>query len=58
MWKEARVDIPPLVRGLTWAALLGIEVLKKYIYFFVMGGEETICVFYFPRVTFKPSMTA
>lgn len=26
MWKEARVDIPPLVRGLAWAALLGIEV--------------------------------
>uniref|UniRef100_A0A674MP71 TBC domain-containing protein kinase-like protein n=1 Tax=Takifugu rubripes TaxID=31033 RepID=A0A674MP71_TAKRU len=25
VWKEARVDIPPLVRGLAWAALLGIE---------------------------------
>uniref|UniRef100_A0A6I8SIM5 TBC domain-containing protein kinase-like protein n=1 Tax=Xenopus tropicalis TaxID=8364 RepID=A0A6I8SIM5_XENTR len=27
IWKEARVDIPPLLRGLTWAALL---VLKGY----------------------------
>lgn len=26
IWKEARVDIPPLMRGLTWAALLGVEV--------------------------------
>ncbi|KAK7912867.1 hypothetical protein WMY93_013078 [Mugilogobius chulae] len=26
VWKEARVDIPPLVRGLAWAALLGIEI--------------------------------
>uniref|UniRef100_A0A7N4NWL3 TBC1 domain containing kinase n=1 Tax=Sarcophilus harrisii TaxID=9305 RepID=A0A7N4NWL3_SARHA len=25
IWKEARVDIPPLMRGLTWAALLGVE---------------------------------
>ncbi|XP_006881173.1 PREDICTED: TBC domain-containing protein kinase-like protein isoform X3 [Elephantulus edwardii] len=25
IWKEARVDIPPLLRGLTWAALLGVE---------------------------------
>ncbi|XP_056264757.1 TBC domain-containing protein kinase-like protein [Pseudoliparis swirei] len=25
VWKEARVDIPPLVRGLAWAALLGID---------------------------------
>lgn len=31
VWKEARVDIPPLVRGLAWAALLGIEVQKKKI---------------------------
>ncbi|CAG5928564.1 unnamed protein product [Menidia menidia] len=32
VWKEARVDIPPLVRGLTWAALLGIEgdIQAKY----------------------------
>uniref|UniRef100_H3DKZ6 TBC domain-containing protein kinase-like protein n=1 Tax=Tetraodon nigroviridis TaxID=99883 RepID=H3DKZ6_TETNG len=32
VWKEARVDIPPLVRGLTWAALLGIEgdIQSKY----------------------------
>lgn len=30
VWKEARVDIPPLVRGLAWAALLGIEVLENY----------------------------
>ncbi|PWA29340.1 hypothetical protein CCH79_00014017 [Gambusia affinis] len=32
MWKEARVDIPPLVRGLAWAALLGIEgdIQAKY----------------------------
>ncbi|GCC26300.1 hypothetical protein chiPu_0004716 [Chiloscyllium punctatum] len=32
IWKEARVDIPPLVRGLTWAALLGIEgdIQAKY----------------------------
>ena len=29
MWKEARVDIPPLMRGFTWAALLGVEVKKK-----------------------------
>ncbi|XP_034043871.1 TBC domain-containing protein kinase-like protein [Thalassophryne amazonica] len=30
--KEARVDIPPLLRGLTWAALLGIEgdIQAKY----------------------------
>ncbi|ETE58473.1 TBC domain-containing protein kinase-like protein, partial [Ophiophagus hannah] len=26
IWKEARVDIPPLMRGLTWAALLGVEI--------------------------------
>ncbi|XP_010182762.1 PREDICTED: TBC domain-containing protein kinase-like protein, partial [Mesitornis unicolor] len=25
IWKEARVDIPPLLRGVTWAALLGVE---------------------------------
>ncbi|XP_004612753.2 TBC domain-containing protein kinase-like protein [Sorex araneus] len=25
IWKEARVDVPPLLRGLTWAALLGVE---------------------------------
>ncbi|XP_077858171.1 TBC domain-containing protein kinase-like protein isoform X1 [Macaca mulatta] len=25
IWKEARIDIPPLLRGLTWAALLGVE---------------------------------
>ncbi|XP_069487029.1 TBC domain-containing protein kinase-like protein isoform X1 [Ambystoma mexicanum] len=25
IWKEARVDIPPLLRGLTWAALLSVE---------------------------------
>uniref|UniRef100_H3AH06 TBC domain-containing protein kinase-like protein n=1 Tax=Latimeria chalumnae TaxID=7897 RepID=H3AH06_LATCH len=25
VWKEARVDVPPPVRGLTWAALLGVE---------------------------------
>ncbi|XP_061573370.1 TBC domain-containing protein kinase-like protein [Cololabis saira] len=32
VWKEARVDIPPLVRGLAWAALLGIEgdIQSKY----------------------------
>ncbi|XP_059507508.1 TBC domain-containing protein kinase-like protein isoform X2 [Stegostoma tigrinum] len=32
IWKEARVDIPPLVRGLAWAALLGIEgdIQAKY----------------------------
>ncbi|KAG7221851.1 hypothetical protein INR49_017027, partial [Caranx melampygus] len=32
MWKEARVDIPPLVRGLAWAVLLGIEgdIQAKY----------------------------
>uniref|UniRef100_UPI00398F4B54 TBC domain-containing protein kinase-like protein n=1 Tax=Pristiophorus japonicus TaxID=55135 RepID=UPI00398F4B54 len=32
IWKEARVDIPPLVRGLTWAALLGVEgdIQAKY----------------------------
>lgn len=29
IWKEARVDIPPLMRGLTWAALLGVEVRKQ-----------------------------
>lgn len=29
VWKEARVDIPPLVRGLAWAALLGIEVQEN-----------------------------
>ncbi|XP_061736306.1 TBC domain-containing protein kinase-like protein [Nerophis ophidion] len=30
--KEARVDIPPLVRGLAWAALLGVEgdIQAKY----------------------------
>lgn len=32
IWKEARVDIPPLLRGITWAALLGVEVR-------VMGGH-------------------
>jgi len=32
IWKEARVDIPPLLRGITWAALLGVEVR-------VMGGR-------------------
>lgn len=26
IWKEARIDIPPLLRGITWAALLGVEV--------------------------------
>ncbi|NXA16161.1 TBCK protein, partial [Sapayoa aenigma] len=26
IWKEARVDIPPLLRGITWAALLGVEI--------------------------------
>lgn len=31
MWKEARVDIPPLVRGLAWAVLLGIEVQENVI---------------------------
>uniref|UniRef100_V9KC16 TBC domain-containing protein kinase-like protein n=1 Tax=Callorhinchus milii TaxID=7868 RepID=V9KC16_CALMI len=32
IWKEARVDIPPLVRGLAWAALLGVEgdIQAKY----------------------------
>ncbi|XP_037546336.1 TBC domain-containing protein kinase-like protein [Nematolebias whitei] len=32
VWKEARVDIPPLVRGPAWAALLGIEgdIQAKY----------------------------
>uniref|UniRef100_A0A667XUZ9 TBC domain-containing protein kinase-like protein n=1 Tax=Myripristis murdjan TaxID=586833 RepID=A0A667XUZ9_9TELE len=32
VWKEARVDIPPLIRGLAWAALLGIEgdIQAKY----------------------------
>ncbi|KAG7278552.1 hypothetical protein CRUP_033420, partial [Coryphaenoides rupestris] len=32
IWKDARVDIPPLVRGLAWAALLGIEgdIQAKY----------------------------
>ncbi|XP_043917233.1 TBC domain-containing protein kinase-like protein isoform X2 [Protopterus annectens] len=32
VWKEARVDIPPLLRGLTWAALLGVEgdIQAKY----------------------------
>ncbi|XP_039615140.1 TBC domain-containing protein kinase-like protein isoform X2 [Polypterus senegalus] len=32
IWKEARIDIPPLLRGLTWAALLGIEgdIQAKY----------------------------
>ncbi|KAF6738377.1 TBC domain-containing protein kinase-like protein [Oryzias melastigma] len=32
VWKEARLDVPPLVRGLAWAALLGIEgdILAKY----------------------------
>ncbi|CAI5680558.1 TBC domain-containing protein kinase-like protein [Oreochromis niloticus] len=32
VWKEARVDIPPLVRGLAWAGLLGIEgdIQAKY----------------------------
>nr|XP_061791720.1 TBC domain-containing protein kinase-like protein isoform X2 [Nerophis lumbriciformis] len=32
VYKEARVDIPPLVRGLAWAALLGIQgdIQAKY----------------------------
>uniref|UniRef100_A0A8B9MD79 TBC domain-containing protein kinase-like protein n=1 Tax=Accipiter nisus TaxID=211598 RepID=A0A8B9MD79_9AVES len=32
IWKEARVDIPPLLRGVTWAALLGVEgaIQAKY----------------------------
>ncbi|KAL2101697.1 hypothetical protein ACEWY4_003458 [Coilia grayii] len=32
IWKEARVDIPPLFRGLVWAALLGVEgdIQAKY----------------------------
>lgn len=32
IWKEARVDIPPLLRGLTWAALLSVEgdIQAKY----------------------------
>uniref|UniRef100_A0A3Q0STP3 TBC domain-containing protein kinase-like protein n=1 Tax=Amphilophus citrinellus TaxID=61819 RepID=A0A3Q0STP3_AMPCI len=32
VWKEARVDIPPLIRGLAWASLLGIEgdIQAKY----------------------------
>uniref|UniRef100_A0AAY4B459 TBC domain-containing protein kinase-like protein n=1 Tax=Denticeps clupeoides TaxID=299321 RepID=A0AAY4B459_9TELE len=32
VWKEARVDIPPLLRGLAWAALLGVEgdIKAKY----------------------------
>ena len=28
IWKEARVDIPPLYRNLVWAALLEVEVRK------------------------------
>ncbi|MBN3303130.1 TBCK protein, partial [Amia calva] len=32
VWKEARVDVPPLLRGLAWAALLGVEgdIQAKY----------------------------
>ncbi|XP_072533189.1 TBC domain-containing protein kinase-like protein [Salminus brasiliensis] len=32
VWKEARVDIPPLLRGLAWATLLGVEgdIQAKY----------------------------
>lgn len=32
VWKEARVDIPPIFRGLVWAALLGVEgdIQAKY----------------------------
>ncbi|TRY66236.1 hypothetical protein DNTS_006073 [Danionella cerebrum] len=32
VWKEARVDIPPLLRGLAWAALLAVEgdIQSKY----------------------------
>ncbi|KAK2852341.1 hypothetical protein Q7C36_007542 [Tachysurus vachellii] len=32
LWKEARIDIPPLLRGLAWAALLGVEgdIQAKY----------------------------
>ncbi|XP_062851369.1 TBC domain-containing protein kinase-like protein [Trichomycterus rosablanca] len=32
VWKEARIDVPPLVRGLAWAALLGVEgdIQAKY----------------------------
>ncbi|XP_006629962.2 TBC domain-containing protein kinase-like protein [Lepisosteus oculatus] len=32
VWKEARADIPPLLRGLAWAALLGVEgdIQAKY----------------------------
>ncbi|KAJ8281072.1 hypothetical protein GJAV_G00063180 [Gymnothorax javanicus] len=32
VWREARVDIPPLLRGLAWAALLGVEgdIQAKY----------------------------
>lgn len=32
LWKEARVDIPPLLRGLAWAALLGVEASRKLIF--------------------------
>ncbi|XP_078456892.1 TBC domain-containing protein kinase-like protein isoform X2 [Lampetra planeri] len=32
IWKEARVDIPPLLRGLIWATILGVEgdIQAKY----------------------------
>ncbi|XP_035387767.1 TBC domain-containing protein kinase-like protein [Electrophorus electricus] len=32
VWKEARVDVPPLLRGLAWATLLGVEgdIQAKY----------------------------
>ncbi len=35
IWKESRVDTPPLFRAETWAALLGVEVSYKlkFIYF-------------------------
>ena len=28
IWKEARIDIPPLVRDSVWAALLDVEVFS------------------------------
>ena len=30
IYREARVDIPPLVRANVWAAILGVEVRFKY----------------------------
>lgn len=60
VWKEARVDIPPLVRGLAWAALLGIEVqgngLDREKNDILILSFNTYLSLFSPRETFNINM--